>query len=429
MRRFLGVLAGTVVLLAAPAGADVLATFEVPDGAGFRLARLNVTTGAEVALPAAVQGPGSELHPALSPDGKRLAFERVDAAAGTDRIVVVDLATGQAADLFDGITAQSEQPSTPVFSPDGQSVITGRPNSGGKATYTQTSLAGFPNGPFPHTVKTPYSGDTESLPARSADWALVSDASAWTRLVSNGNVTTEVVFADLPTSYYSYEGLSPTFSDADGVMVYADNSLVYTPAAASGLSFVSRTNRSVQGALPAIVNAPRSQESEPRFDRSGRYLAFVRRPAGSSQRRLFVWDTQTQVLLNDGGVPDPAPDGGNAGLADTDGAVALSVVPGISNRPVRKLVVAFRALKAGPIGLLVQRVTGTTVLFGKVAPALSPAARVPLGRFAAGRHRRRWDAKVGGRRVRPGRYLVTPARFDAKGRILGLGTPTQVRIR
>src|SRR3989442_15163087 len=60
--------------VAAPASADIFATFEKQLGSPLSLAKVNVTTGVFVALPAAVQTPGNELHPALSPDAKRLVF-------------------------------------------------------------------------------------------------------------------------------------------------------------------------------------------------------------------------------------------------------------------------------------------------------------------------------------------------------------------
>ena len=52
--------------------------------------------------------------------------------------------------------------------------------------------------------------------------------------------------------------------------------------------------------LPAIVNSP-ADESQPALTADGRYLAFVRHGADGHDR-LFIWDSQTQTLLNGKGV-------------------------------------------------------------------------------------------------------------------------------
>ncbi|HEY2636652.1 MAG TPA: hypothetical protein VGI54_04630, partial [Solirubrobacteraceae bacterium] len=73
-------------LACAPAHADTFAATEVHapgSRSDFDIEVVNATTGAKVALPAGVDTTADELHPSISTNGKRLAFERKDSTAGT----------------------------------------------------------------------------------------------------------------------------------------------------------------------------------------------------------------------------------------------------------------------------------------------------------------------------------------------------------
>jgi Tol biopolymer transport system component len=131
-----------VALCAAPsASADIIAAVDVPLAAGagssvtqhpdqFDVALLNATTGARFSLPAGVNtATADEFHPSLTPDGKWLAFERVDPSAGTTRIIATNLTTGQVADLFNTFDVSTMQPATPFVEPGGSAVVTGTPYS------------------------------------------------------------------------------------------------------------------------------------------------------------------------------------------------------------------------------------------------------------------------------------------------------------
>jgi WD40-like Beta Propeller Repeat len=152
-----------IVLWATPgASADIVAAVDVPVAAGaatginqhpdqFDVALLNATTGSKFNLPAGINTTtADEFHPSVTPDGKWLAFERVDPVGGTTRIIAANLSTSQTADLFNIFEVGSLQPATPFVEADGSSVLVGAPFSF-RPRWTATSLANFPGGPFPHT--------------------------------------------------------------------------------------------------------------------------------------------------------------------------------------------------------------------------------------------------------------------------------------
>jgi hypothetical protein len=68
-------------------------------------------------------------------------------------------------------------------------------------------------------------------------------------------------------------------------------------------------------------------------------------------------------------------------------------------------------------------------VLGRQGYKLGPARRVPLGTFTKGRHAIRWDLKVSGRRLAPGRYLVTPRAVTAKTVVRELARPRVIRVR
>jgi hypothetical protein len=81
------------------------------------------------------------------------------------------------------------------------------------------------------------------------------------------------------------------------------------------------------------------------------------------------------------------------------------------------------------VGILVQRIVGRHKLLGRTVPKLSIVGRVPFGHHRAGRFRAHWDRRVNGRRLRPGRYLVTVRALASDKRVRELGRSFTIRIR
>ena len=171
------------------------------------------------------------------------------------------------------------------------------------------------------------------------------------------------------------------------------------------------------------MNASGMREVLPQFSRDGRYLAFMRRSTSGCTARLFVWDTATQLLLRPNGVDAQMP-------SENSGAIALDVHTLFGGTGIIGNLVNFTLTSTSQVGIIVQRIVGATRVLGHKAPKLRFVGRVPLGRFKEGRrHQVRWDRRVNGRKLRPGRYLVTVRSVTPKGEVRDLGKPVQVRIR
>ncbi len=439
--RGLAVIAALEGLLLAPplARADIIAVLDVETGnaAHLDLMRFNVTTGAALSLPAGVNTTADEVHPSFSPDGKRLVFHRRVGTDGTNRIIVVDLATGQSADLFSFVEASLAPPRTPVFSADGTKVLTGQTldaASGGSPVIVETLLANFPSGPFPHTPVamggTILAAFATSHPAVGPGGLLafgVSSIGVRERIVvetpgaAAATINDDSQFLTHPTMARQGTGDVVVFQQLSHDATTASHRLALRPIATAG---TARTTL-----LPAIVNANDTDVSKPVFSADGRYLAFSRFSSSARDApRLFVLDTKTQLLLSSVGslVVQAQPDNGTQ---RSDGAIDLFISRVFVNTSLIKGTLTFSLVRATAVGIIVQRIVGKTRFFGRRVPKLKLVGRVPLGTFEAGpTHEVVWDKKVDGKRLRRGRYLVTPRSVTPDAEVLDLGEPVQIRI-
>ena len=427
------------LLAAAPAArADVFAVVNAGAPAprtDLDIALVNANTGLRTTLPAGVNTVADELHPSISRDGRRLVFQRLDRAAGTTRIVMVDRVTGQAADLFTGLEAAASPPSDPAITPDGRTVATGGPfqlDPGSGTLFsalTLTSADGFPAGPFPHGTLRPGYGFV--APGQVAAATAGGDnlfAFQETRPGSRGELilsrpgdgsTFPLASSTTSFSHPAIAAVGPQLVLFDARPVGTDGGLgpgdiAFRPARLQTFLGTPRP-------LPPVVNSP-LDESQPALTASGRYVAFVRHGADLHDR-LFVWDSQTQLIVNPSGV-----DLGAVTTRDV-GNVSLFERPliGRSSVTLSGLVTASLLQNAG-VGILVQRVTGFRHLLGRRVPRLRFVGRVPFGPQRAGRFGTRWDGRVGGRRLRAGVHQVTVRALGRGTQVRDLGRPTLVRI-
>ena len=431
---FLGI--ALAALVAAPARADIFAVAPViaPGHSDIDVGLIDVSTDIRVALPAGVNTPADEDHPSISADGRRLAFERRAPTAGTDRIIAADVSTGQTLDLFDAIEAATEHPTSPAISADGTFVTTG---SQGHGLFAR-SLRDFPAQVSLVASRAIFPGDeiVDPTPSFLLDFGMI----AYQRKVplAGGATLGQVLVEDAPDDPVSAHPLvvrpgvvhvaHPAIGRPGGrpTIVFDVHAVDRGSNVGRGdiafciLGVVSGGDPCVlgRGVLPPIVSSLRN-ETRPAFTPDGRYIGFIRDEANGHER-LYLFDTETQTLLDPNGADlglGLTPDTGNLGLYEKP-VLLLANLPRVG---------ALNLSLANPstVGLLVQRVTGHHHLLGRLVPTLKPAGRIPLGHFRHGRHTVHWRP----RGLRPGLYQFTPRALTASGRVRDLGTPRTFRIR
>ena len=420
--------------VAAPANADIFATFDKLQEGPSTVTEINATTGAQVALPPGLDDPAaSESHISLSPDGRYLVFRRVN--AGTVRILMMERATGRTVDLFNGFEAAADPPNTPTFSLDGTKVLTGRrldrrdpssPADALQSSFTETDVTNFPTGPFPHRIVLAGGADStaagRTLQAAPFGSNLLAFGIEYASGGPPGRITVQGATGATTLSDSTHRLANPTISEPAGVVVFQSEGLssprapklVFRPL--DGIASAATTE------LPALVNASGFEVTNPAFTRDGRYLAYIRRTPTGGSTRLFVWDTQTQLLLNPNGVASGIP-------GFFDGAIALEVRRVFTGTTLTNGSVGFSLASKSTTGLLVQRIVGPHEVLGRRAPKLRKVGRVPLGRFHKGHHRKRWRFTVRGHKLRPSCYLVTFRALTRKRQVRDLSRPYTVRIR
>jgi hypothetical protein len=411
------------LLVAVPARADIFAVAPVftSQANGIDVGLLDLSTGGSLALPASVNTPAVDTHPSISTDGKQLAFERVDPAAGTDRILETDLSTGQTKDLIDAFEALQWHPTSPAIWPDGGAVSTG---SAGIGIFSWISPGTFfRNEDFPGAQlvdPTPGAPSTQIGPY------------AYRRVLPQSNgVSRGQVFVD------ELGGTTgPVAVNTSAVSVahpaINDHTLVYDIRGVDAAGKLQQGDIGYcllwfnngnpcgqgQGKLPPLVNSGRD-ETRPAFTPDGRYIGFIRDEANGHER-AYVFDTQTQTLIDADGTdlgPVATLDTGNLSLYEKP-VLKVTSLPSFGTLVVNPLTPV-------PIGLLVQRVVGHHRLLGRRVPTLKPAGRIPLGTFKRGRHVIHWRA----RGLKPGLYQFTPRALSRSGGIRDLGTPRIFRVR
>jgi hypothetical protein len=423
--------AASLVLLAAPASAraDIFAVADTLDTSLHAdVTMVDASTGARVALPATVNTAGDEFHPTISSDGKKLVLER--RVSGTRRILLVSMPDGAVTDLFSGFEQASDPQGSPAISPDGTTVATGE-------TFRTIQGELFPGLTLTTVSASPFSRDQHATRYSLAATGITKDPvlSGRTiafRLEQAGTHGQIVVghrddFSTHPLADAGFDYEHPALGSPDGTPL-----LVYDRRAVTGTTFqpgdiVFSSYSSAIGpsaSLPSLIDTS-LDESRPAFTTDSRYLGCIRR-GRDGHERVFVFDNETQTLINEAG----ADLGLSVGATRDIGNLSLYVRPLIKASGLTQAgVVTFNVLDPTGIGILVQRVVGTHKLFGKSVPKLAPVGRVPLGKFKRGNGHVRWNLRVGGKRLKPGRYLVTVRAVSPKGAIRDLGTPRTFTVR
>jgi hypothetical protein len=424
-------------IASASARADIFAATCAagPSGSGQDIAIMNASTGARVALPPVVNSVDTELDPSITTDGRKLVFRRTS-PTGVNRLLMVDLVTGQSADVFTGL----EISQTPIFgstiTPGGTLVFTGRRFSQSFLGFSfprifSTVVVSFPSAPFSHTTVTASRhnfqnpGIVTDVAASSPGLVVMEVGTLLGSLVldnltRNSSAALRSASADYSQPALEAGGPEFVFFKQRRLVnnVLQDGDIVFRPATAEG--FPGTPTRVLGGVSTS------ADESQPALTSDARYLAFVRGGTGGNDR-LFVWDSQTQTMLNSNGV--------DLGLQDTSsrcGSLSLYTRSLIGSSVISQAGnVTVSLVSTASIGIFVQRIVGKTELLGKKTWELETVGRVPLGSYGAGNVFTHWDFEVNGEPLPPGKYLVTLRAVEdtVEGTVVReLGEPQVLRI-
>jgi hypothetical protein len=451
---------GTFLALALPssaAAAELQAAYEqhVP-GQGFEIKLINAATGAARTLPAGVNTAADELHPALSPDGRHLVFTRMQLQAqfngnivvpAARSLIQVDLQTGAQTNLGTATGATftafgstpelafgvpAETPSTPrqegatrvarsLVGSDQQDVF-----ADVAATNLDTVHAASIRNLFSENITG--QGCQPCSATRTARYLGLAYHDPATGALQNGVVRLSLV------------GMFGVFSSINTFSVLHFGSATAPaghPVARPGDGYVAfhqllGSNADIQGLLYPRVTQPEAangtgmrtslHERMPAWSPDGSKLGFVR-TALTGSRLLLIYDSTPGIQA----VSAPITLGAQAStpqlrqIQDVYGGLSLANIPAAPatscgstcvsslNRGTLTLSPTVTKVISGQsIGIFVVRRTGgTRTILGVKQPRIKVIGRVPLGKTKKGTNRFRWDLRVNGKRLKPGRYLLT----------------------
>jgi len=195
-------------------------------------------------------------------------------------------------------------------------------------------------------------------------------------------------------------------------------------------------------AAPAAVNTS-AQEQMPAWSPDDLKLGFVRTASGRRRLALFDATPGIQAVINtpvDIGPEAPTPQTrsfqdvwGGISLADEPASTTptptcgLSCLVALRNSGVGSVVLRPSLSSATTVGIFVVRVTGKRKLLGRTVPRIRVVGRVPLGRARKGANRFNWNGRVEGKRLKPGRYLLTYRTLKGK-RLLATSGSVAFRV-
>ena len=349
-------------------------------------------------------------------------------------------------------------PNDPAIAPDGRQVITGRAGNGTCAFLTSTDLSAFPSGPFPQSVVG--SGATAcagGVTITTLEPLVVSTSPLEVLFAEDCCGFPQAEVPNMPRSIHRVTGAQPTgslsfstcsasgcsgVSVQDPAMAPSGAVLVFevvgpqvhasdpAPGLYSASSAPSNGSFGPITALPPPVNGVAGvRETRPAFSADGRFLAFVRHDLQSGHERLFVWDSQTQLLLDASGIDLGTLNGSLANMALSHGNVVLVDHPVLRRSSVlRSGRVGFMLASPSDVGIIVQKVVGSTRVLGLPAPKLRFLGRVPFGLFRSGSGHVHWDLTVNGRALSPGLYQVTVRSVTPSAGVRDIGHPVLIRV-
>ena len=114
------------------------------------------------------------------------------------------------------------------------------------------------------------------------------------------------------------------------------------------------------------------------------------------------------------------------------GAVTCALFPGGCHVQITQsgsgATISSQLSQSGAVGILVNRIVRFTKIHGVKVPVLKLVGKVPLGPQHRGHVHIRWNLKVNGHRLKPGKYLIVLRAFDSHKVLLGTTKPLIVTI-
>ena len=455
----------SAALLLAPAtasAAGLIAAYEqYVTGSGFEIKLVNPATGTQISLPAGVNTPDDELHPALSNDARHLVFTRMklqpklngDIVPPAQRsLFLLDRQTGSVTQLTGngigpvftsgslswGIRPVPQSPNETRRSEGTSSVgftTEGNPPSPSSAAEIRASVTAtdVPQAASIDPLLTAPTFSTGCQPCQSpfaARYLTLSTHDAVTGAISKSVVRLSLygpsgIFGDLqPLSVLEFgdNGVPaghPMPRNGDGYVA-----LDRATGDDADIHSITYPGESQTTVAPAPITTT-SPERMPAWSPDGIKLGFVRHSGGQRKLGLFDATPGIQTVLNTPvaiGAEAPSPQ--TRAFQNVYGGISIANAPA-STAPAITCDAACRARIAGAsgpqtipltprvttttkIGIFVVRVTGKRKLLGRSAPRLRVVGKVPLGTARKGRRNRfRWNGKVNGKRLKRGTYLLT----------------------
>jgi hypothetical protein len=91
--------------------------------------------------------------------------------------------------------------------------------------------------------------------------------------------------------------------------------------------------------------------------------------------------------------------------------------------------ISSRLSQSNPVGILVNRIVRFRDVHGIRTPVLKLVGRVPLGLHHRGKVKIRWDLRVNGHKLKPGKYLIVLRAFNRQMVLIGTTKPVIVKIK
>jgi WD40-like Beta Propeller Repeat len=455
-------------------------------GKGFDIGLVNTATGRSLVVPGSVNTTADEFHPALTPDGRFLVFTRTTLVPQPDgdvvppatrNVLMLDRQTGQIRPPFSGRSFEPGAGATIVTTAAqpilayGFRVERTQPNStqallGGSLSsslsFQPNQFAGYTAALLGVTTSSEPAGTFRDVPHAAVGLRgsrFIKATSIFSFSEGNGDIASvRTLLVDHPqstTSATQRESLvlppgpvprhaTPRVGDGHVALDQLTNPNADTGADIHTIQFPGDTAPTL---LPAPVFSGRD-ERMPAWSPDGRQLAFVRATiphSATTRRELLIFDSTTGVqdIVNpaiDLGTEAPTlklrafqHTWGGLSLGATSGADSVIVncgtacTSGISGPATNTSLSPSLSGSGFSVGIIIARIVGTRRLLGRRIPRIRQVGRVPLGRATSRRPRFRWNARVNGRRLAAGSYLLTFRALNRRGRVLS--TSRSIRFR